>query len=279
VETGILLCVILQALVLIVWFSQSKKRKKLRDAWFGQEMQLLPKEKLKEKLLKWFFKPGWADFISDLVHLMLLAVIGDCMMEAVGHSNLHMWRASIMYNAGAVYSYLTLFAMVSSFLRQLAPVPRSDDNHMQKGNDQPRDALAQRSDDNHTQKVNDQPQDAPAQRSDDNHTQKVKPWDAAVKRLKDFPDDWRWQRVFGQVGVLVLMGTYLALVDDDTGSSMDNLADVVLAAVAAASIWSVGSTALAGFRALVFLLLTDNRRKVGGSRGLSLSEFHPPIEC
>jgi hypothetical protein len=31
------------------------------------------------------------DFISDLIHIMLLAVIGDCMMEVVGHSNLHMW--------------------------------------------------------------------------------------------------------------------------------------------------------------------------------------------
>jgi hypothetical protein len=180
VETGIVLCVILQALVLIfVLFRNLKSEKR-----------------------KWFWRSGWADFNADLVHLMLLAVIGGCMMEAVGHSNLHMWRASIMYNAGAVYSYLTLFAMVSSFLRQLAMCV--DDNEACE----------------------------------------------AVKGLKKITDDWRWQRVFGQVAVVVLMGTYLGLVDDDTGSSMDNLAGIALAAVVAASIWSAASTAVVAFRAL-----------------------------
>ncbi len=176
-----MLCVILQFFVLIIVVFRN----------------------LKSKERKWFWRSGWADFITDLAHLMLLAVIGSCMMEAVGHSNLHMWRASIMYNAGAVYSYLTLFAMVSSFLRQLAMCV--DDN------------------------------DA---------------WGDAVKGLKDVTDDWRWQRVFGQVAVLVLMGTYLGLVDDDTGSSMDNLAGIALAAVVAASIWSAASTAVVAFRAL-----------------------------
>ncbi|KAH8975745.1 hypothetical protein BDL97_01G175100, partial [Sphagnum fallax] len=86
---------------------------------------------------------------------------------------------SIKYNVGSVYNYLTLFAMVSFFLRQLA-----------------------------------------------------------MKGLKDVTDDWRWQRVFGQVAILVLMGTYLALVDDDASSSMDNLAGIMLATMVAVNIWS-----------------------------------------
>jgi hypothetical protein len=130
-----------------------------------------------------------------------------------------------MYNAGAVYSYLTLFAMVSSFLRQLE--------------------FAMRSEDNHTEDLNPQ------------HKKEQTTWKKVVKGLKGVTDDWRWQRVFGQVAVVVLMGTYLALVDDDTGSAMDNLANIVLAAVVAASIWSAASSALAAFRALARMLLTS----------------------
>jgi len=78
---------------------------------------------------------------------MLLVVIGDCMMEAMGHSKLHMWWTSIKYNVSSVYNYLTLFAMVSFFLRQLAmcfhitntledtqEFEASNDNHMIKVN-------------------------------------------------------------------------------------------------------------------------------------------------
>ncbi len=201
VETGILLCVILQALVLIIVSFRN----------------------LKSEERKWFWRWGWADFITDLVHLMLLAVIGSCMMEAVGHSNLHICRTSIMYNAGAVYSYLTAFAMVSSFLRQLAMC----------------------FDDNHTLKVN--VEDSNPQHGNE---KRPRPWDKAVKGLKDVTDDWSWQRVFCQVAVVVRMGTYLGLVDDDTGSSMDNLAGIMLAAVVASSIWSAATTAVVALRAL-----------------------------
>jgi hypothetical protein len=133
-----------------------------------------------------------------------------------------------MYNAGAVYSYLTLFAMVSSFLRQLPMC----------------------FDDNETIRVN--VEDSNAQHGNEMRPSipKARPWDKAVKGLKDVTDDWRWQRVFGQVAVVVLMGTYLGLVDDDTGSSMDNLAGILLATVVAARIWSAASTAVVAFRAL-----------------------------
>jgi hypothetical protein len=65
-----------------------------------------------------------------------------------------------------------------------------------------------------------------------------------MKGLKDVTDDWRWQRVFGQVAILVLMGTYLALVDDDAGSSMDNLAGIMLAVMVAVNIWSAAFTTM-----------------------------------
>jgi dissimilatory sulfite reductase (desulfoviridin) alpha/beta subunit len=48
-------------------------------------------EKKRQRLGEWFGRLGWADFITDLVHLMLLVIIEDYMMDVVGHSNLHMW--------------------------------------------------------------------------------------------------------------------------------------------------------------------------------------------
>lgn len=52
--------------------------------------------------------------------------------------------------------------------------------------------------------------------------------------------DWRWQKVFGQLGALFLMGAYLNLVDDPSGQALDSYAGIVLAAVVVACIWSSG---------------------------------------
>ena len=52
--------------------------------------------------------------------------------------------------------------------------------------------------------------------------------------------DWRWQKVFGQLGALFLVGAYLNLVDDPSGQALDSYAGIVLAAVVAACIWSSG---------------------------------------
>ncbi|CAM6020044.1 unnamed protein product [Sphagnum balticum] len=280
VETGILLCVILQALVLIVWFCSmsDEEWKKLWDGWFGKEKW--------QRLEEWFWRWGWADFITDLVHLMLLAVIGDCMMEAVGHSNLHMWRASIMYNAGAVYSHLTLFAMVSSFLRQLAMC--SDITKTPEDTKDPK--LLTITTENYTtcktannpattttrQKVDVKDSNSQDEKEQARMNLENRAWNDAKEALKEVRDDWRWQRVFGQVAVLVLMGTYLALVDDDTGSSMDSLAGVVLAAVVAASIWSAASTAVVAFRALwLMLLMSTIGQRLGTSRIKTLDKNSP----
>ncbi len=169
-------------------------------------------------LKAWFWRLEYADLITDWAHLMLLALIGGCMMEAIGHSSLHMWRASVMYNAGAVYSYLTAMAILSSLVRQCAMciLPR-----------QSVDALRE------------------------NGNLSGRAW----RSLRDVTDDWRWQKVFAQLGVLILMGTYLALVDTDDGGAMDNVAGIVLAAVVAACIWSAGVTIVVFFRSAAFMIL------------------------
>lgn len=177
------------------------------------------------KMIKgWLFTLKWGDFFSDWIHLGLLVSVGYSMIEALGHSDLHRWRPAAMYNAGVVYTYLTLFAVISSLLRQCAycwlPVDLAPLNHH------------------------------PARPFEDHHI-----W----RSLYDISDDWRWQRVFGQLGVLILMGTYLSFVDDDSGAGMDNMASILLAAVVVACIWSAGVTAVVGFRSIVHICAHSSR--------------------
>ncbi len=216
------------------WISRSNRSQRLRPRW------------RREMLKAWFCRLEYADLITDWAHLILLALIGGCMMEAVGHSNLHMWRASVMYNAGAVYSYLTAMAILTSLVRQIAvcilpresvdalPVPRDSGSRVT-----PRESVD-------TLQV---PRDSTV---DVTHRDRS---GRAWQGLREVTDDWRWQKEFAQLGVLILMGTYLALVDTDDGGAMDNVAGIVLAAVVAACIWSAGVTFVVFFRSVAFMVL------------------------
>ena len=128
------------------------------------------------------------ELFSDVMHLMLLALVGSCMMEATGHSRLRQWRSQIMFNTGVVYTYLTFFAFLSAFGRHCISPKR---RHVQ---------------------------------------------------------DWRWQKVFGQFAALFLMGAYIGLADDPSDQALDSFAGIVLAAVAAACIWSSGVEMLVIFK-------------------------------
>ena len=144
------------------------------------------------------------------------------MMEAIGHSNLHSWRPTVLYNAAVVYSWLTLLAILSSIFRQIAYC------WMEPEKLERFEVLKKQS----------------------KLTIQGEIWFS----LQDISDDWRWQRVFGQLGVVVLMGTYLSFVDDASGNSMDQLAGLVLAAVIVACIWSFGVAAVVTFRSLSHIL-------------------------
>lgn len=165
------------------------------------------------------------DLLHDFIHLMLLALIGSCMMEAVGHSNVRLWRASVMFNTGVLYTYLTLLVLVSSVLRQLSTswISKALKQELESTNNLG-DAVR-------------------------NTRRQV--WVA----LNSAINTWRWTAVFGQTAVLVLIGNYLTLVDDDSGSSMDGVAGIVLTAVAAASIWSFGMATVVIIYVVLFTIV------------------------
>ncbi|CAK9858719.1 unnamed protein product [Sphagnum jensenii] len=159
-----------------------------------------------------------------------------------------------MYNAGAVYSYLTAMAILSSLVRQCAmcivprqsvdalPVPR--DSGSRRKRPESVDALPVPGDSGSGRRARESVDKTPWGRSG-------RAWGG----LRDVTDDWRWQKVFAQSGVLILMGTYLALVDSDDGGAMDNVAGIVLAAVVAACIWSAGVTFVVFSRSATFMIL------------------------
>lgn len=169
-----------------------------------------------------FLEDKWiSDVISDWVHLGILVMVGFCMMEAVGHSDRFGWRSMIMYNAAVSYTYYTCFAMISSFLHQCAYYHKPHDPELTRSMAFRRLAATDES---------------------------------ASKSLVQLSEDWRWQRVFGQLGVLVLMGSYLLFVDDDTGSAMDSFASIVLGAVVVACIWSNGVSLIISVRSIRSIL-------------------------
>ncbi|KAG0568772.1 hypothetical protein KC19_6G044400 [Ceratodon purpureus] len=117
---------------------------------------------------------------SDVLHQLQLALVGCSMMEAIGHSPVHMWRSQIIFNTAVVYTYLTLFALMSSFIRH------------------------------------------------------------AYVRKVEHERDWLWQKVMGQVLAVFIVGAYSCLVDDPSDQSLDSFGGIMLAAIAAACIWSSG---------------------------------------
>lgn len=179
--------------------------------------------KMRHQYMKaWFWNLHWGDFVSEVIHLCLLALVGYSMMEAIGHSDPHTWRPTVMYNTGVIYSYLSMFAGLSSIFRQIAyswmePKKIAEFEKLRKLN-------------------------------------KLRMEGEIWYSLQNLSDDWRWQRVFGQLGVLVLMGLYLSFVDDANGGGMDQLAGLVLAATVVACIWSYGVTAVVLFRSILHIL-------------------------
>jgi hypothetical protein len=114
----------------------------------------------------------------------------------------------IMYDAAASYTYYTYFSMIiSSFLHQCAYYQKPYDHELTRSMAFKRLAATNES---------------------------------ASKSLVQLSEDWRWQQVFGQLRVIVLIGSYFLFVDDDTGFAMDSLANIVLGAVVVACIWSNG---------------------------------------
>ena len=180
----------------------------------------------------------WLDFVPDWIHLLLLMMVGFSMMEAAGHSNFFHWRSMLFYNTGVTYTYLTLSAILSSFLYQCAlfvQSQRESPNLLQ-----------------HAAQTSSVVSNSQVSRLTSRTTSKRVQIPDELKNSvrKTWTDDWKYQRIFGQIGVLILMVMYLSSVDDETGDAMNSLASVVAGCITVACIWSFAVSTVIAVRSL-----------------------------
>ena len=203
--------------IIVVWTTDERKRSR---RGFKNVCGRLWKEYKKVM----FLEDEWiSDVISDWMHLGILVMVGFSMMEAVGHSDRFGWRSMIMFNAAVSYTYYTCFAMISSFLHQCAYYHKPHDPELTRSMAFKRSSAAVTN-------------------------------ESTSKSLVQLSEDWKWQRVFGQLGVLVLMGSYLLFVDDGTGTAMDSFASIALGAVVVACKWSNGVSLIISVRSIRSIL-------------------------
>lgn len=57
------------------------------------------------------------ELASDVCHMLLLTLVGNCLMEGIAHSPIRGWKSQLMFNMGITYTYLTLFTFISTIIR------------------------------------------------------------------------------------------------------------------------------------------------------------------
>jgi len=195
---------------------------------------------------KWIVLMSITDNCADVLHIDLLSSASIMLIENVGHSDIRGWRPTAFYNAGVLYKQIALVAIIAAFLRQICLALPSEHRRNQL-----------------------QEKERELWRCFDADHRMFGWWEycrKSIHLLNEDPvtttsDDWRWQRVFGQGAVILLTGTLLACVEDNTGTSLDNLASLLLATVVVACSWSVGVMSVSLFKSVFFLA-----GKISGAR-------------
>jgi hypothetical protein len=163
------------------------------------------------------------DMVADCVHLLMLVIAGFCMIEGVSHSSTMSWRSTCMLDAGVIYTYLTFFAVISSFLRQVAS---ACSNYAQ----------------------------ADAVSSSRNARGNAPPATSETQlKVETDGNDWRWQRVFNQFAVVMLMTAFLSYNENMAGNALDSLVGVIWSVVVVAGTWSIGVSIVIGARAVTLM--------------------------
>lgn len=259
VLSGIVLVIIVEVAVVSVLCMSARRRALLK-----KRVQSFRQERMALKLLSTYL--GGSDVIADCLHILLLVMAGFCMIEGVSHSSSMSWRSICMLDAAVVYSYLTLFAVLSTIARQVATACREAARDKQIDADK-YDVEMQSA-------INER--DKPMASENDDEGQAPRPMRRVTPRsLSTTPqgrrgvvgvdddddedeygkdgNDWRWQRVFNQCGVVVLMTAFLTHNENFAGTALDSLVSVVWSVIMVAATWSIGVSIVVGARSLTFL--------------------------
>lgn len=252
--TALLIILIIQLIVFVfVLFKWAILFRKMREEVDGRERM---KGLVKANMIRWWWtKIKLEDWVSDLAHIAMVVVVGNCLIEAVGHSSPITWRPILFYNAAVVYAWLTLLSLISSVLRQLAVSAFDETEDETKWREYVQVDLEKK----YLSKDIPVPKDK---------LKEIQANDLALSRISE---DWRWQRVFGQLAVLILVGTYLMFVDDEPGTAMDSIAALVFATLVVACMWSGGVGLVVAGRTLSHIrrhLMTQSLPEIRGTEDI-----------
>jgi hypothetical protein len=196
------------------------------------------------QVLSLLCRRNYANNIGNLVHLCVLVVIGNCFMEATGHSNQYLWESGMFLKGAQFYLLAPSILTVAMFFHQTADWGAAR-NNIKDANaplikeDTAKDHAADQEDAKYTEpRGMSPPITAPHEPrrsgdlghgSDGGNNQKpiltyggdakdgvtVPNEDDVAKRFVPISEDWRWQPVCGQIMVLVLTGFYCVYNSDD----------------------------------------------------------------
>lgn len=269
VLTTIVLWIILELTVLTLLCISVLRRRKLK-----KHLATVPKGRWAHEILVKYL--GGHDTIADCLHLLLLVMAGSCMIEAVSHSSTTSWRSTCMLDAAVMYTYLTLFAVLSSFLRQLATARRETARDVQAEANQDMEMQSHLSTSMASGHV-------PPESDDDLNSPKSTPAPAltrsltttsqgrrhhgggGVHELVDYGkegNDWRWQRVFNQFAVVILMTAFLTYNENFAGTALDSLVSVIWSVIMVAAVWSIGVSIVIGARSVRAILSRSGDRRL-----------------
>jgi hypothetical protein len=192
--------------------------------------------------MRWFHI-SWKNAWTDWLHLCLLSVIGNGLVEAVGRTNAFAWQAKMFHRYSTLYLALTVVLWISSFFHQVTQwiaVDKKVTKNLKK-------TLT-----TNQQRVSsldlggrDSGEVAELQKLD-----KYRSPVAELKGLLKLGPDWKWQPIAAQAAILFCLWAYLTYPNED-----DNFTSTLLGfLVQAASPWSGLYAGRVLFVTLPFLL-------------------------
>ena len=222
------------------------------------------------QVLSLLCRRNYANNIANLVHLCVLVVIGNCFMEATGHSNPYQWESGMFLKWAQFYLLAPSILTVAMFFHQTADWGTAR-NSIKDANAPLIKEDAAEEDAKYTEvRGMSPPSRAPHEPrrsgdlghgSDGGNNQKpiltdggdakdgvtVPNEDDVAKRFVPVSEDWKWQPVVGQTMVLVLTGFYCVYNSDDHRTQFVSF---VLGVAVAFCIWSGISSCALLFRSV-----------------------------
>jgi hypothetical protein len=158
------------------------------------------KQKIMRDASKAWFKAMHKTIFIVWVHLCLLAIIGNGLIEAIGRQDPYSSQSKSYFNYGGLYVWLTVLVWLASLLQQLSYwIAVIENSEVQT-------------------KINSQP----ALGIDLQQDQTIRLHSSVLKELErkiGLNADWKWQPIAAQSGILFCLWGFLTYIDDENSVS------------------------------------------------------------